>query len=85
MTCSCKLCEKKVSYKNSDCNSMWEETLRSFFVVKSSIVCDTCVDEIYNKCFAQIKKGRKYIRYESEKKSPFYCVGSTFNREEKCS
>jgi len=84
MTFSCKLCDKKVSIRQSDCNYTWQETVRSFFAVKGEVICDTCVDEIYNKCFSQIKKGRKYIRYDTVKRIPSWTVCSTFNKEKKC-
>lgn len=81
---SCKLCSKTISQNASNCTETWQETLRAFFAVKGEVVCDTCVDEIFEKCFTKVKRGRKYVVYESKKKEPNWKVGGTFNREKKC-
>lgn len=85
MSYSCKLCNKKISIGGSDCNGTWQETIRDFFVVKSQVICDTCIDEIYVNCYRQERKGRKHIRYDTIKRNPAYSVYDKFNHEEKCS
>lgn len=81
---SCKLCSKEVAISRSDCKETWEETLRAFFAVKGSVICDTCADEVYEQCFEQIKRGRKYIRIETKKRSAPYNINRKFNTEKRC-
>jgi len=68
----------------SNCDETWQETIRAFFAIKGNVVCDSCIDEIYEKCFIKIKKGRKHIRYDVKKENPGFAVGGTFNKEKRC-